>query len=189
MLLAPKDIYNNYKSKALDKISASEFLISIIENSEDEELRVNCVEILQDIELNSQKMFNFLENLLISDSNESMRYAAFKVLSTNFADKAIEPVKHAIGNENGSNLIELINFLAKIDRISCRKILINKIKKLYEKDIKESLNDLKLESSDFEELRDIIFNYILNTACNALCFHRCNRSSPLAIDPYYIESR
>ena len=186
---SPKDIYIKYKGKALDKISASEFLISIIENSEDEEFRVSCVEILQEIELKNQRMFKFLENLLISDSSESVRCAALKALSTNFADKAREPIKHAINNENGSSLIDLINFLAKIDRILCKKILIDKIIKIYEKENKESLNDLKLETLNFEELRDIIFNYILNNACNALCFHRWNKASPLAIDPYYLESR
>ena len=82
MHLAPESIYKDYRNKALDKRSASDLLISIIENSNDELLRVKCMELIQRIGDTDPKVFTLLESLLISDLNESIRISAFEAIKS-----------------------------------------------------------------------------------------------------------
>jgi hypothetical protein len=57
MLSIPVKIYKDYNKKILDKKSASKLLIELIENSNDEGLRVKCIEYLGKIDIKSLELF------------------------------------------------------------------------------------------------------------------------------------
>jgi len=184
MHLTPESIYKDYRNKALDKRSASDLLISIIENSNDELLRVKCMELLQRIGDTDPEVFKLLESLLISDSNESIRIAAFEAIKI-FSLKAINPVKYAIKREKDQFLIDLIEFLAKIDPFTCREAIINRIKKLGIECFENYLNDVKIESLNLKNLKNMFFNHIFFTSLENLYFHR--RKIPFAVDLFYLD--
>ena len=71
MELSPKFIQKNYGNKKLDKFSAINQLISIIENSENIQARIEGINVLAEINANTENVFKLLENLLISDSHEN----------------------------------------------------------------------------------------------------------------------
>ena len=185
MYLTPESIYSDYRNKALDKYSASALLISIIENSKNEVLRVKCIEFIQRIGDTDQKVFTLLENFLISDSYESIRIAAFEAIKTNFALKAINPVKYAINKEKDQFLINLIEFLGEIDPFLCREAIINRIKKLEIDFYQNPLNNIKIEKLNLKKLKSILFNHLFFTSLENLYFHR--RKIPFAVDLHYLD--
>ena len=180
-----RKIYRNFQNKILNKDSASELLIILIENNQDDDLRVECIEFIRKIDLRSSIIFEFLENLLISDLNEAIRKAAFRAIEINFPQKAITPVRFAINREEGMFLISLIKFLAKVNPFLCREVLIDKIKKLDGISFTDSLNNRKIENLNFKKLKDIIFDYLFRKSLDALYFHR--RKIPFAVDLNYID--
>ncbi len=185
MYSTPYTIYKDYEEKILDQHSASELLISLIENSDSEELRVECVKILCKIGFKSHKIFKFLENLLISDINESIRRTAFKGIKKNFLLKALKPIMWSIENEKTLLLIPLIEVLAEIDCLKCKRILIDKIKKFDEEYLRISLDNADLEKINIDKLKETFFNYLFTNSLNALYFHR--HKIPLAFDFYDFE--
>ncbi|MFX1257382.1 MAG: hypothetical protein ACFFAN_05965 [Promethearchaeota archaeon] len=86
--LNPKEILESYHAKRLDKASAFTYLRSFIDNGNDETIRAESLKLLGEIGFESEAFFKFLENLLVSDSNESIRAVAAELIIQNFLDKA-----------------------------------------------------------------------------------------------------
>ena len=84
MLLTPNKIYEEFRSKNVDKSITIESLITLIENIDDDNVRKESIDILNKIDVKHKNVFKILENILISDSNENLRYAATKVIKTKF---------------------------------------------------------------------------------------------------------
>lgn len=174
-------------SKNLDRINniSPQILISLIENNQEESLRIKYLKSLKTLKRKDSKMFNFLENLLISDSNEKIRRIAFSILISINPTKTIDPVIFAINNESGTFLMKLIEFLSSINPFLCKQVLIRKIK-VIEKNVPPTfLKSLLLEKLNLNQLKEILFNYQLIQSLDALYFHR--HTVPLALDLYGIE--
>ncbi|MFX1451947.1 MAG: hypothetical protein ACFFCM_13970 [Promethearchaeota archaeon] len=184
MHLTPESIYRDYRNKVLDKRSASDLLISIIENSNDELLRIKCMELLQRIGDTDAEVFKLLESLLISDLNQSVRIAAFEAIKM-FTLKAINPVKYAIKREKDQFLIDLIEFLAKIDPFSCREAIIKQMKKLGIENFENSVQNVKIERLNLKNLKTMFYNHIFFASLENLYFHR--RKIPIAVDLVYLD--
>ena len=99
MALSPKKIYDDFNKKDIDKLSAADLLISLIENSDKVDTRLKSIETLEKIAAKSKNVFNILENLLISDNSEEIRYLAAKTLKVLFREKALSPLKWALEHE------------------------------------------------------------------------------------------
>ncbi len=67
MELTPEKIYEEYKKNNLDKLSATELLFSLIDNSDKDKIRVESIRELANIDARDGKTFKHLENLVISD--------------------------------------------------------------------------------------------------------------------------
>lgn len=173
MDLTPSKIFDEYKKNNIDKLTASDFLISIIENSDNNKDRVACIENLEKIGIKNIKSFKLLESLLISDSNEEVRVAAAKNLSSNFIDKgeALEPMKWVILHENSpvclkviyEALITMISNLVKSNDNLAKIILLEEVKHIKKKDFRIGIEIIS-ESKDLitfekEELAGILINF------------------------------
>jgi len=99
MELTPSKIHEEYLKNNLDKHSAAKLLISLIDNSESDKLRVESIQGLEKIKIDDNKSFRFLENLLISDSSEKVRNSAALILKNLYIDRALEPMKWALIHE------------------------------------------------------------------------------------------
>ncbi|MCK4779413.1 MAG: HEAT repeat domain-containing protein, partial [Candidatus Lokiarchaeota archaeon] len=95
MKISPRSIYKHLKDGDLEKQSAINQLIVLINNSEDINIRIESIKILEEIGSKDEQIFNFYENLLISDSNELVRIAAINGIKNNFIEKAFKPMKWA----------------------------------------------------------------------------------------------
>lgn len=188
-MLNPKEIYSEFENKIFGKRTASESLINLVENSRDEELREESIKYIKKIGLKNQSTFEFLENLFISDCCENIRSAAFKAIKKNFKEKAIKPALYAISKERGDNhqiLIPVIEFLIKnLNPLSCKDLLIQKIKNLDNKSLKYDLNLMNLENLNLLGLKNIIYDSLLRNSLENLYFHR--RKIPFAVDLDYID--
>ena len=183
MEITPQKICEDFRSNRLDKHSAIKQLISLIENSDDEEIREESVYSFQKIGAINEDIFLFeiLENLLISDLNEKVRIASVKLIKDNFLYKAIEPMKWAIQYESDCECcITIIETLVEINNVESKSILNDEVKKIkkekyldkskridnkkFKKSIKKLLKERKYESFSHDELAQIIINYKIMSA-------------------------
>ncbi len=166
MPLTPNAIFEDLKNKDLDKPSAIELLLTLIDNAEKPETRIESIKILEEIGTADQKTFKFLEHLLISDTNENVRNLTCKVLKNLYLDKALAPISWAFEHETSLKcLITIISTLAEINPHKSKSILIDKINIFHQKKSVYNLNRL-FEKKDIKdlsnsELANILINYYI----------------------------
>ncbi|MHA2035225.1 MAG: leucine-rich repeat domain-containing protein [Promethearchaeota archaeon] len=175
MELTPERIYEDFSKNHIDRPSATKLLLSLVESSEREEVRIESIKKLNHIGVKDEQVFKLLENLLISDSNETMRNTAAIGLRNNFIDKALEPMKWAFIHEESlsclattySILIEIINNLVSKQTPLNRSILLLEVKNIRRKDFRlgfEALCDTnKIENITTKELGEILINFLTIT--------------------------
>jgi len=167
----PQKIFENFLNKTIDKATLVENLTSIIENSDNLNVRKDCLEILKNINLKDENTFKFLENLLISDKFEVIRRIAAELIKQKFIEKAIEPMKWALFHEESPEnlqiiydiLIEIVRNLGKEDDSTAKSILYNEITKIDQKEFNLGLENNR-EFEVFEKFKeanliDILVNY------------------------------
>ncbi|NVM38057.1 MAG: leucine-rich repeat domain-containing protein [Candidatus Lokiarchaeota archaeon] len=177
MNLSPKIILMQFERNEINKSFAFEQLISFVENSENEPIREEAIHNLDRIGIFNDRLFEILENILISDSNEKIRNVALKFLERRFLNKAITPLKWAINHEeNYECLITIIKSLKKVNSEESKLILFNETKKImktkylnkekrienkkFKKGIKKLLKTKKYEFFTHNELSLILINFI-----------------------------
>jgi len=178
MDLTPEEIYEDLRNKRINKNTAYDLLTSLVENSENENVRLKAIINLEKIGLINDKLFSFLENLLISDSNSKIRKAATKFMKHKFLEKVNNPLKWAIKHETDYEcLITIIQSLEKINSYESKLILVNEIKKIiktkylnkekrienkkFKKVIKKFLKTKKINYFTHRELAEILINYLI----------------------------
>ena len=171
MELTPDKIHQQYKDNSLDKLSASKLLFSIIETSENDKIRIESINKLGELEINDDYTFKFLENLLISDSNDSVRNIAAVILKKLFNNKLLSVMKWALIHEESPlclttiyiTIIEIIEkFVNNNDSIS-KSILLKEVRSIKRKEFKLGFEILS-ETRNFDdftqkELADILINF------------------------------
>ena len=109
--LTLEKINNNLINNNITKLEAINLLISLIEGSEDANVRAKCIEGLTQLELNNAKVFKTLESCLISDENPLVRAKAAEIIMLNFLEKGFSPLKWAIQNDNSYLVLKTLNRL------------------------------------------------------------------------------
>jgi len=157
----PNKIYESFKNNILDETRASELLISLIENGPDKNYRIQVLslKLLGLIGSNKNFVFNFLENLLISDLDEYIRGNAASFIITNFPDKARKPLLWALKHEKSSiSLILIIKALEKTSIPRLKSLLKLKNYVNFEGNIffpSEIYQILNLNSKNIDNIADI----------------------------------
>ncbi|MFX1340593.1 MAG: leucine-rich repeat domain-containing protein [Promethearchaeota archaeon] len=175
MSLTPLKIYQDLKENKLDRKSAAEILLMLIENSEDDDVRIESIKLLEKIGFKNDKLFKVLEGLLISDLNERVRYIAAVYITDYFIDRALSPMKWALEYESNYDcLILIIKTLAKIGSNEAKETLLDDLKRIkkrkyidkdrqyhnkFKKSLKKLLKSKKIKNLHCEDLADIIINY------------------------------
>ncbi|MFX1391555.1 MAG: hypothetical protein ACFE9Z_15935 [Promethearchaeota archaeon] len=164
----------------ISKSFAFDQLISFVENSENEQIREEAIETLDQIGIFDNRLFKFLENILISDSDDKIRRAVLKFLERRFLNKALAPLKWALNHEsNYENLVIIIKSLKKVNSEESKRILFNKTKEIihtkyinkekrienrkFKEILKKLLSTKKYESFTHKELSLILINFITIT--------------------------
>lgn len=177
MELTPKKIYEDFKTNKIDKRTAADILISLVDNTDQEDTRIECVKILNKMGVVNDKIYDLLENLLISDVNAEMRCIAARYIKDFFRDKSLSLIEWAIKYESDYYcLCTIIQTLVELNNHESKSILINMIKnirktkyldeinkienKKFKRSIKKFIKKAKLELSTHKELAEIIINYL-----------------------------
>ena len=174
----PTKIFNEFNNKIIDVSSAVKQLITLIENSTKVKDRYESLKILRIIgdnfentSIKKEEIFNFFENLLISDTYEKIRNEAALILRYNFKDKALNPLRWALHHEESQtclftildSLIAIINNLEKRNVHITKLILIHEINQIDDNDFKISFQTLSfakgVKAFTCMELADILINY------------------------------
>ncbi len=109
----PERIHLDVKNGKLSKLEAAKLLISFIEESEDAEIRIKCIEILQNLKLDNDEVFKIFENCLVSDENPLVRSVAAKAIIRNFLKDDLSSLKWAIQHEKSPIVLKTILDLFK----------------------------------------------------------------------------
>jgi len=162
----PKAIYKDYKRKELDKDSAIDLLLILIENVENIETRIESIKILSKFHTSDEKTYKFLEHLLVSDLNEDIRVLACEILKKNYKDKILTPLSWLLEHEISLKcLIIGLLTLAEIDNKESKSLLIKKLNFLLKKSHKFNLKNIitpKIRTDlPSKELAEILINYYL----------------------------
>ncbi len=135
MILNPQTILEDYNNRYIDKSTATKLLTSIIENYDEENFRLEAINILNTLKIATKTLFEFFENLLLSDSSEVIRNAAAKYVSINFLEISLPVFLWVIQHETSYHcLVTVVNSLVKIQTSEAKSILIEHLKKI--RDIK-----------------------------------------------------
>lgn len=163
MTVKPSKIYHSIQRGVINKFKAAELLEDIIENVDDDEVRKDCLVILNKFDFKNKKLFKILENLLISDLNEDIRYTAAKIIKNKFIDKALTPFIWSLQNESSFNILRSI--ILSFKNIADDRIKLFIIKEILRFKANGNYNDLihdrELDNYSVEKLTDTLYGYVL----------------------------
>ena len=108
--LTPEKILDNVINNNISFNEAIELLISIIEVSENDNIRAKSIDAFSKIDVKNNKIFKILENHLLSDESPSVRAAAAKVLISKFPKDSIDPLKWTIQRDNSAIVLKTIAY-------------------------------------------------------------------------------
>ena len=111
--LTPEKIQKEYTSGEISKENAAELLISLIETSENNEIRVKSIKAIEKIDYQSEMIFKTLENHLISDDIAKVRATAAEVLIQNFLNDSLPALSWVIQHEKSPLVLKLIYDLSE----------------------------------------------------------------------------
>ena len=151
MELTPKKIYEDFRKNNIDRNYTAELFISLIDNTDQIDIRLESIKHLKKIGLINDKIFHFLENLFISDTNGKIRCAAAKYIRDFFLDKSLTLIKWAIQYESDYDcMIMMIQTLVKLNNDESKSVLIDMIKRI--KKIKYLDENKRIENKKFKKI-------------------------------------
>lgn len=106
--LNPLEIYNRYQHNEIDSLSLINSLMVVIEESDDQNLRVKSIEFLEKVAPNNLVLFKLIENCAVSDISPLVRIAAIKTLISTFPSECANPIMWSIQNENSILVIKTL---------------------------------------------------------------------------------
>jgi len=125
-IVSPNKIFDDFKQGKLTKSQASDLLISLVENTIElyAGKKIVVINLLALISTNDEKVFKFLEHLLISDLDDLVRGNAAYVTINNFSDLAFEPINWALKHEESeTSIILIIKALKKTNNLKLKSLL------------------------------------------------------------------
>jgi hypothetical protein len=118
-ILNPNTIYQKMLQNDIKMTEGIEFLISIIEKSENTFLRLESLKILHKLKTRDTIVFKTLENCVISDDSEEIRILSAQILLEFYTQAGEECLKWALLNDRSSKFLKSIGRMlnnSQIDR-------------------------------------------------------------------------
>jgi len=130
-----EQIYLDITNKRLKKEKAIDTLTSLIENSDNDSVRTNCIDIINSLMLKGDKVYDIIEYCLVSDEKSLVRNAAVRAIISNFPEKCIQPLTWTIRNDTSIIVLKTLfdilrtNNDPKLKKLKTR--LIRRLAKIY----------------------------------------------------------
>lgn len=130
-----------YENGQINIKALLDYVLTIIEKSEDLSYRIQSIEILTNFHLKNEDIYKLIENLLVSDENHIIRALSFKYLLENYYKFAQDLLQWAILNDNSTLFLKEIEPYLKSNE---SKLLFN----LFGKRIQNISNNLRINPKD-----------------------------------------
>jgi len=108
-ILNPDQVFESFTKNRISKEEALNFLITILEKSENSKLRINSLRIIGTFSYKNQRIFNILENCLTSDETQEVRSLSSEIILNQYVQEGLETLKWAIMNEKSSQVLSHFN--------------------------------------------------------------------------------
>jgi len=135
--LSPDTIYKNILKNKISKIEGIEYLISIIEKSDNSSARMESLQILHKLQTFDKDIFKILENCLISDEFDEIRIVSAKNILENYLQAGEKCLEWALLNDESSRLLKVLGELLnnpKVDHYeSLYAIYLQRLEKIAKK--------------------------------------------------------
>jgi hypothetical protein len=172
----PYEIYKQLQEGKLSKKVACEIFYNLIIVSKNEIDRLESLQLLENLESNSRRLFLFLENLLISESSKLVRNYTIKILQKRFLPESLTPLAWRVKFEKDLTcFVNIIETLALMETSEAKKILFQELESIFEKKYFDkrklhptkgflrsfqcSLDGKALQNLPIKVLKDVITNF------------------------------
>ncbi len=153
-ILNPNSIYQKILQNKINRIEGIEFLISIIEKSENTSSRLESLKILYKLNTQDQIVFKTLENCIISDEFEEIRIISAKIVLEYYLNMGMKCLEWAILNDSSSKLLRVLGNMLNRQKSqphqALNKIFLQRLDKIAEK--------FDIVSAEVPFLLDLEFN-------------------------------
>ncbi|MBY9014228.1 MAG: hypothetical protein KGD68_00910 [Candidatus Lokiarchaeota archaeon] len=160
--LNPNTIYQKILQNKINKIEGIEFLISIIEKSDNTNARLESLKILYRLKTQDHIVFKTLENCIISDEYEEIRIISAKNILGNYLQAGEKCLEWALLNDKSSRFLKVLGKMLNDPKVDQYEILyaiyLQRLEKIAEK--------FDLVSEEVPFLLDIEFNIDNYTSFN-----------------------
>ncbi|NHJ22528.1 MAG: leucine-rich repeat domain-containing protein [Candidatus Lokiarchaeota archaeon] len=113
------------KRKQIDENTALELIFFNVENLKEESERVQYIELLSDLGIKNNRVYKFLEELVVSDLSGQVRASALEVITSLYKEEVTDLLKWVVKNETfPKNLIIAFEHLNYLDEFQLRDVLI-----------------------------------------------------------------
>ncbi|MFW9945277.1 MAG: HEAT repeat domain-containing protein [Candidatus Odinarchaeota archaeon] len=109
----PEAIISDFLSGKLNFALAADLLISLLEKSNNPEVRRNSILALERLKGSNEKIFNILENCLLSDENHFIRSAAAKLIGQTYLKYGLKTLLWVIEHDKSPIVIHTIINMAE----------------------------------------------------------------------------
>lgn len=106
--LTPEKIRIDLSKGELNKETAGDLLISLIEGSNNAKIRKECIETFEKIDLKTQKTFKILENCALSDESPLVRSVAVRNILLNFHKEGEDSVRWVVQRDKSPIVLKSI---------------------------------------------------------------------------------
>ena len=135
-MVSPETICHKVVNNQLTKIAATELLISLLEESNNDEIRAKSIDAFSKLGLRTQKIFRIIENCVLSDTSALVRRVAIRVLVQDFPKKDnYLLLKWAVNYENSvvvvKQLLDLFNYIDDPHFNIFKRDLLKKLEDVY----------------------------------------------------------
>jgi hypothetical protein len=160
----PESIYSSFVDKKIGTKHALKLFESIINKSDDQEIRVTVLDYIGKLTVDDDSTFNVIENCLISDESPVVKFGAAKALIHYLPDRVLKPLLWTIHNENSvyflKNMIDLLETQDYLQFEQIRKRIYKKITSKYNLNSTDSKLILDIEYLDFMKFRADFNNFL-----------------------------
>ncbi|MFX0049017.1 MAG: hypothetical protein ACFE8G_12735 [Candidatus Hermodarchaeota archaeon] len=152
--LNPYTIYRKILQNEITNIEGIEYLISIIEKSDNTSARLQSLEILYKLKTHNNIVFKLLEDCIISDENEEIRIISAQIILESYLQDGKECLQWALLNDESSVFLKSLGRMLNNPNIDQYEILyavyLQRLEKIGEK--------FELVTEEIPFLLDLEFN-------------------------------
>ncbi|MHA1823648.1 MAG: leucine-rich repeat domain-containing protein [Promethearchaeota archaeon] len=121
----PDQVFESLTKKKISKEEALNYLITVLEKSENSKLRINSLRIIGNISHKNERIFRILENSLISDVLQEIRALSSEIILNQYLQEGLDTLKWAIMNENSAQVLSHFKSILNKNMIKSYSILKN----------------------------------------------------------------